>query len=168
MSSTPSRSALRPVVSAGSRTPNSPAAEQLRRRIQFGLPYGSAETIEQRSGASLRCVRAQLQGEDPLTVKVAIEALDLLSPEAGDAALDELLAHGGRAVIRRPDETRDAAGLLAANAEMLAALADAERELGRGLSDGVLDTAEAVPLVAALTETRTRIDVILRRVGVSR
>ena len=168
MSSTPSRSALRPVVSAGSRTPNSPAAEQLRRRIQFGLPYGSAETIEQRSGASLRCVRAQLQGEDPLTVKVAIEALDLLSPEAGDAALDELLAHGGRAVIRRPDESRDAAGLLAANAELLSALADAERELGTGLSDGVLDTAETIRLVAALTETRTRIDALLRSVGVSR
>lgn len=165
MSSTPSRSALRPIVSAGTSPANSPAAEAFRRRIQNGLPYGSAETIRQRSGTALRCVRAQLEGEDPLTVKVAIEALRLLEPTAADVALDELLAPSGRTVIRRPDEVRDAAGLLGANGALLAALAAAEHELGAGLSDGVLDTAEAVRLTAALTETKLRIEALLARVG---
>lgn len=168
MSSTSSRSALRPVVSAGDSHANSPAAEAFRRRIQAGLPYGSAETIRQRSGASLRCVYAQLQGEDPLTVKVAIEALRLLEPGLADVALDELLAPGGRAVIRRPDEIRDAAGLLGANGALLAALSAAESELGTGLSDGVLDSAEAIRLTAALTETKLRIDALLARVGGTR
>lgn len=163
-----SRSALHPVPSAGDGQANSPAADTFRRRIQSGLPYGSAETIRQRSGASLRCVRAQLEGEDPLTVKVAIEAVRLLEPILADAALDELLAPGGRAVIRRPDETRDAAGLLGANGALLAALSAAERELGTGLADGVLDTPEAVRLTAALTETKLRIDALLARVGGTR
>ena len=165
MSSTPSRWPDRPVVSVGNHTVNSPAADALRCRIQNGLPYGSQETIVQRSGASLRCVKAQIQGEDPLTVKVAIEALRLLEPTAADVALDELLAPSGRTVIRRPDEVRDAAGLLGANGALLAALAAAEHELGAGLSDGVLDTAEAVRLTAALTETKLRIDALLARVG---
>jgi len=168
MSSTATRCAPVCNPAAGTSAPNSPAAEALRRRLQFGLPYGSADAIAQKSGTALRCVRAQIQGEDPLTVKVAVEALAAVGPEAAISALDELLEHAGLAVIARPSETRDAAGLLTANAALLVGISDVERELGAGLADGVLSSRESVQIAAALTETRVRIDALLRHLGVAR
>ena len=147
---------------------NSHAAEELRVRIQKALPWGTQPTVATRSGASLRSVRAQIQGEDPLTVKVAIEALASVSREAAIEALDELLGHAGLAVIARPAETHDAVGLLTANAALLVGISEVERELGVGLADGVLTPRESVQIAAALTETRLRIDALLRHLGVSR
>ena len=132
------------------------------------MPYGSADDVAQKSGTSLRCVRAQVQGEDPLTVKVAVEGLATMSREGAILALDELLEPAGLAVIARPGESRDASGLLTANAALLVGLGDVEAVLGAGLADGTMSPQETVQLVAALTESRVRIDAFLRALGVAR
>ena len=138
-------------------------------RLASAIPTGRREAIHVRTGIPKTTVydAFELRNVRP-PLALAVEGLREIRLELRRDLADDLLAPIGLAVIPRPDETRDAAGLLAANGALLAAVAGAQASLGEGLADGVMTTPEAAHVAAALTETRVRIDALLEALGVGR
>lgn len=139
------------------------------RRLVAALPTGCRKDIQTRTGIPKTTMNDafELRNVRP-PLLLAIEGLREIRLELRRPLADDLLAPIGLAVIPRPDETRDASGLLAVNGALLAAVAAAQERLGEGLADGVMTTAESVQLAGALAETRTRIDALLGALGVER
>lgn len=159
---TSSSSALRAVPARGEATPNSPAADAFRRRVQAALPYGALGRVAIRTGRPERAVYGQIEGEHPLTVAVAVEALRELPAGHAREVLSDLLAPAGLTVIPRP--TPGAAhDVMAANGALLAAVGDVEATLAHGLADGDLDAREAAEALRAVVEARVRLDGLERR-----
>lgn len=138
-------------------------------RLVEALPTGARERIRVRTGLPKTTMDDACQHRHvrpPLVL--AVEGLREIRLELRRDLADDLLAPIGLSVIPRPDETRDAAGLLAANGALLGAVAEAQERLGAGLADGIVTPLEAAQVAAALTETRTRIDALLAALGVAR
>ncbi|MFA6031137.1 MAG: hypothetical protein WC969_14875 [Elusimicrobiota bacterium] len=136
------------------------------RRLVKALPTGCREDIQTRTGIPKSTMDDAFQCRHvrpPLVL--AVEGLREIRLEFRRDLADDLLRLIGLAAIPRPDETRDASGLLAVNGSLLAAVAAVQERLGEGLADGVVTPAEASQVAAALTETRTRIDVLLAALG---
>lgn len=160
--STSSSSALRLAPARGEHLANSPAADAFRRRLQAALPYGSAGRIAIRTGRPERAVYGQVEGEHPLTVSVAVEALRELPAGQARDALAELLGPAGLAVIPTPC-AEEATDVLSANGHLLAAVGAVEAALAIGLADGHLDAREAAEALRAVVEARVRLDGLERR-----
>lgn len=149
--------------------PESEHVDTWRRALVTALPTGCRERIHDRTGIPMDTVNDAIEGRHVrLPLLVAIEGLREIRPELRCALADDLLAPLGLAVIQRPGESRDAAGLLSANGALLAAVAGAQESLGEGLADGVMSPREALNVAASLSETRVRIDALLLALGVSR
>ena len=143
---------------------NCPSAENLRLRLVSAHRKGDHQTIVDLSGTALRCVRAQYQGEDPLTVNVAATALLLMGRERAAAALDELGEPAGCAAIVRPAEgcVRD---VMTAHAAILRALAHLEGDFAAAISDGDLSEDDRSDLIGALREVQSRCSELETRLG---
>lgn len=162
--STTSTSALRAVPARGESVANSPAVEAFRRRLQAAAPYGALGRVAIRTGRPERAVYGQIEGEHPLTVAVAVEALRELPAGQARAALAELLAPAGLSVIETPSPSA-ASDVLAANAGLLGAVGAVEAALAAGLADGHLDAREAAEALRAVVEARVRLDHLERRLA---
>ena len=124
---------------------NSPAVDAFRRRVQAALPYGALGRVVIRTGRPERAVYGQIEGEHPLTVAVAVEALRELPAGASREALADLLAPAGLTVITTP--TAEAAhDVLAANGHLLCAVGSVEA-------------------LRAVVEARVRLDGLERRLA---
>lgn len=139
----------------GDRHPNCPAAERLRLRILAAHRKGEHQTVSELSGTALRCVRAQYQGEDPLTVNVVATALLLMPRGVAAAALDELGEPAGVAAIVRPSEGSDR-DVISAHAAILRALSHLEGGFAEALEDGGLSEGERAELLGAVRELKSR------------
>lgn len=160
----PSNSALRAFPARGESATNSPAVDAFRRRVQSALPYGALGRVAIRTGRPERAVYGQIEGEHPLTVAVAVEALRELPAGASREALADLLAPAGLTVI--PTPTAEAAhDVLAANGHLLCAVGSVEAALSAGLADGHLDARETAEALRAVVEARVRLDGLERRLA---
>lgn len=83
---------------------NSPTIEQLRRRLQASIPYGTEKQIATRLGRPADWVYGQVEGRHPLTGDVIIGCLLAMPEEHRDVALEELL-DGMVRLDRRKDLT---------------------------------------------------------------
>lgn len=162
--STRATSALRAFPARGESATNSPAVDAFRRRVQAALPYGALGRVVIRTGRPERVVYGQIEGEHPLTIAVAVEALRELPAGASREALADLLAPAGLTVI--PTPTAEAAhDVLAANGALLCAVGGVEAALAAGLADGHLDAREAAEALRAVVEARVRLDHLERRLA---
>lgn len=169
MSCTPSRWPARDAAALRISHPESEHVDTWRRAFVTALPTGCRERIHDRTGIPMDTVSDACEGRHVrLPLLLAVEGLREIRPELRRALADDLLAPLGLAVIQRPGESHDAAGLLSANGALLAAVAAAQESLGEGLSDGVMTPREALNVAAALSETRARIDSLLAALGVGR
>jgi hypothetical protein len=157
---------LRALPSArGGTEPISPRVDEFRRGVQLALPFDSAETIVVRTGTALRCVRGQIQGEHPLTVKVAVEATRLFHDvDAGRKLWDDLLAPLGLAVIDRPNDPASPLPILAATGGLMSSVGQLERSVGAALEDNVVETAEQVEILRDIEATHIRLHHLEQRV----
>lgn len=160
----PSNSALRAFPARGESATNPPAADAFRRRIQAALPYGAAGRVAIRTGRPERAVYGQVEGEHPLTVSVAVEALRELPEGQAREALAELLSPAGLTVISTPC-AEAAPDVIAANGHLLGAVGAVESALAAGLADGHLDAREAAEALRAVVEARVRLDGLERRLA---
>lgn len=138
-------------------------------RLVAALPTGARGRIQSRTGISKNTMddACQLRHVRPPLV-LAIEGLREVRPELRRDLADDLLAPLGLAVIPRPDETRDVAGLLAMNSAYLSAVASSQDSLAESLADGVMKPSEAVQLAAELTQTKAAIEFFLAGLGVGK
>lgn len=147
------------IIEIASRTDagNPAFVEDLRRRIQSGLPYGAGERIKARLTGVVGNVEEQLLGRNRLSVAVLAEALAELPPAVADSILDDLARPLGRMVVARPG-AGELAHPVAASGNLIAAAGLYAAALGRAMGDGTLDVEERASLRRDLAEVRRTVE----------